>query len=431
LLYCNTIIEEEVLKGGARIIINAPPRHGKSLNCSKWLPTWYLENFPDKRVVIGSYQDTFASKWGGDVKEEFDNNELLTARLNPNKKRENEWELIDSNGRKTGGGLKTAGVGGGLTGWGGDLMVMDDPTKNWEDAFSETYRRRLWNWWTSVWMPRLEPNASVIIIMTRWAPHDLTAVLESGENGKDWIHINFPAVATGVNDPIGRLAGEALCPQRYPVDALEGIRRTIGSHKFEGLYQQHPTSVEGSIIKRAWCNKRWDVLPTKFDSMIQSWDTSYGSIGPDASFVVGQVWGKIGQDKYLIHEVRKRMTQQEQRQAIRNMTKLFPEAVPIVIEDAASARGLNEDLRKEIKGIVLYRPKGDKLTRLDNVSVDFETGHVILPADSIAPWIGGYIEEIISAAKGNDMDRADATSQGIDYLNHRRKPRHGVPGQKR
>ena len=135
----------------------------------------------------------------------------------------------------------TAGVGGPISGIGGDLLIVDDPVKNWQEAYSGTYRTRLVDWFLSTFTTRAEPGATIVVVMTRWHVDDLAGYLLA-EHGEAWTVLSMPAVAEG-NDLLGRAAGEALCPQRYDRAALAGIRSAVGTEVWEALYQQHPRAI--------------------------------------------------------------------------------------------------------------------------------------------------------------------------------------------
>jgi hypothetical protein len=144
--------------------------------------------------------------------------------------------------------MVTAGIGGPITGRGGHVIIIDDPVKNWEQAMSESFRKKSIEWFNSTLYTRCEPGASIIVLMTLWHQEDLAGYLLS-QHSDNWEEIRFPAIAED-NDILGRLPGQALCPERYDEAVLEGIRASLGSRMFASLYQQRPSAEEGNIFKR-------------------------------------------------------------------------------------------------------------------------------------------------------------------------------------
>jgi predicted phage terminase large subunit-like protein len=217
---------------------------------SQYFPAWYIGTFPDRRVMLASYEAGFAATWGRkarDVLEEH-GQDLFGITIRDDSSAADRWDI---KGRL--GGMVTAGVGGPLTGKGADLLLIDDPVKNAEDASSKTMREKAWEWYQSTAYTRLEPNGSAIIIMTRWNEDDLAGkvVQDMLTDGEKWELLNLPAIAEE-NDMLGRKVGEALWPERFPVKRLEEIKRTLGSYYFSALYQQRPQPQGQTRFRREW-----------------------------------------------------------------------------------------------------------------------------------------------------------------------------------
>jgi predicted phage terminase large subunit-like protein len=234
-----------------RLMITMPPRHGKSLLCSLHLPAWFLNKYPDKRIILCSYGDDYASEWGRKVRDLIrDHNDKFTIRVNEASKAADRWDVAGHRG-----GMKTAGVGGPITGRGAHLLIIDDPVKNNEEANSAVDRDKKWDWWRTTAQSRLEPGGVVIVIQTRWHEDDLAGRLLREEgvaaDGGRWTLLNLPAIAED-NDQIGRVPGEALCPERYDEAyfALLTGPSGIGNQAFSALYQQRPQPEGGGAFKR-------------------------------------------------------------------------------------------------------------------------------------------------------------------------------------
>ncbi|WP_316521207.1 terminase large subunit domain-containing protein [Kitasatospora brasiliensis] len=231
-----------------RLLLTMPPRHGKSRRAARWAPLWYLLQRPDHRVMIASYSADLADDHGRWIRDAITTwGEQLGVTLHPGSKAANRFDIA---GRE--GGLFAAGVGGGLTGKGANLAIIDDPIKDAADAQSPTMRRRLWEWWQAVLLTRVEPGGSVIVIQTRWDEDDLAGRILAGETASDWTIIDLPAIADSPDDALGRKVGEPLWPARYGKKALAGIRRAVGERVWASLFQQRPRPVEGGVWRRAW-----------------------------------------------------------------------------------------------------------------------------------------------------------------------------------
>ena len=217
-----------------RLIVTVPPRHGKSELVSHWLPVWYLANWPSRRVMLASYEATFAASWGRKVRNTLLQNPVIGVRLAQDSASQAIWETTES------GGMVTAGVGGPITGRGADLLLIDDPIKNAQEAASPVVRESIWDWWQRVARPRLEPGAAVVVMMARWHQDDPVGRLLR-EGAERWQVVDLPALAE-VGDVLGRQVGEPLWPERYPLSALLALQREVGPEAWAALYQQRPTA---------------------------------------------------------------------------------------------------------------------------------------------------------------------------------------------
>ena len=231
-----------------KLMIFTPPRHGKSQQNTISLPAWYLERWPDKRVIIGAYNSTLAEKFSRKARK------LTRAKLSNERTAVDDWETTQ------GGGLRAVGVGGGITGMGGNLILIDDPVKSREEANSPRYREKCLDWYTDDLYTRLEPGGAIVLTMTRWHDADLAGSILASDDGPNWKVITLPAFATH-NCLLGREIGQALWPDRYDETALEEIRSILGAQSFNALYQQNPIPDEGDYFKAADC--QWYETPPK------------------------------------------------------------------------------------------------------------------------------------------------------------------------
>jgi predicted phage terminase large subunit-like protein len=227
-----------------RVIIAMPPRHGKSEKVSVRFPAWFLGRNPDKRVVISSYAADLAVRFSRQVRTLVQSERYAAlfpdVKLAQDSRSAEQWDIA---GRR--GGLKAVGVGGPLTGHGANVLVIDDPLKNREEANSALIRQNVWDWYTSTAYTRLEDGGAVVVCMTRWHEDDLVGrLLEAQQEPQadQWHVVHMPAIDE---------TGAALWPSKYDITALESIRANIGEYDWNALYQGRPTPREGSFFKVA------------------------------------------------------------------------------------------------------------------------------------------------------------------------------------
>lgn len=229
-----------------RLMLFVPPRHGKSELGSINFPAWYLGRHPEKEVIISSYSADLAQDFGYKTRNlvnAMTYQELFKTRLRDDSKSKAKWLTEE------GGGYTAVGVGGAITGRGANILLIDDPFKNREEAESQVVRDKVWGWYTSTAYTRLEKDGAVILIMTRWHEDDLAGrLLKAQEDGGDkWEVVKFPAIAL-VDEPY-RKSGDPLWEEKYNRDALLNIKGVIGSYDWSALYQQEPVSSESQEFK--------------------------------------------------------------------------------------------------------------------------------------------------------------------------------------
>ncbi|MGY5127287.1 terminase large subunit domain-containing protein [Streptomyces nigrescens] len=230
-----------------RVMVTMPPRAGKSRRTSRWGPVWYLRRQPDHRFMLASYAAHLADDHGRWVRNTItEHAPTLGIDLRYGSQAANRFDIAGHEG-----GMVTAGVGGALTGRGAHVAAVDDPFKGSEDAGSPTQRDRVWDWWQSVLLTRLEPQGSVLLVNTRWDDDDLSGRLLK-EEPEDWIVIDLPALALSDDDPLGRAPGEALWPDRFTAEDYARIRKSVGERVWWSLYQQQPRPLEGGVWQWAW-----------------------------------------------------------------------------------------------------------------------------------------------------------------------------------
>ena len=231
------------------LIITVPPRHGKSQQCSIDFPAWFLGKNPKEEIITASYSAELAQTFGGKTRDKVDSKEFRIifpgVKLREDEKARGRWST------KQGGGYVAAGVGGAITGRGAKILFIDDPVKNREEAESEVYRQKTWEWFTSTAFTRLHPGGVVVLIMTRWHMDDLAGrILADKKLAALTKVLKFPAVAT--QDGNFRKAGDALWPVRYSLEDLAKTKIAIGPYDWAALYQCSPILTEKQEFKPEW-----------------------------------------------------------------------------------------------------------------------------------------------------------------------------------
>lgn len=411
-----------------RLIIMTPPRHGKSELVSRRLPPYILGKNPNAQIIAASYSSDLASRMNRDVQRIIDSpayeqlfpgTRLFGKNIRSVAKgswlRNNDiFEVVGAEGV-----YRSAGIGGGITGMGAQFAIIDDPIKDRQQADSAAWREAVWNWYTSTLYTRLEKNASILLTLTRWHEDDLAGrLLELAKNDPEadkWVIVRYEAVKETLDDAAmddPRLPEEALWPNKYNEKRLRGIKASIGTQEWNSLYQQRPTILQGAMIKRRWF-KFWRQLPDHFDQKLTSWDMSFkDSDGTDN--VVGEAWGKLGADKYLIDEVRDRMDFPTTVKAVKAFCSKHPDIHLHLVEDKANGPAVIATLKHKISGMVPVEPEGSKASRLAAVSPDYEAGNVYVPDPSVAPWVNDHINEVVNFPKWKFDDRVDAASQALN-----------------
>lgn len=426
-LICDRL-DKWVRKEIRRLMIFTAPRHGKSELVSRKLPAYIFGRYPDASIIATSYAADLASRMNRDVQRIMDGPRYIE--LFP------ETRLFGKNIRSVAGGsylrnsdifeivghrgsYRSAGVGGGITGMGGEYIIIDDPVKNREDANSATMREKLWDWYTSTLYTRLEKDGCILVTLTRWHEDDLAArLLEKmkQEDGEQWEIINLPAICEDPPAPYDiRQPGDALWPWKYDERALAAIKSTLGTYEWSALYQQRPQPAQGTVFKREWFSDEntYTTLP-HMSLIIQSWDLPFVKSEGSAKCAC-IIMGRAGAKIYIIDVMNEKMDFTENVAAFRRISAKHPKARAKVVENKANGPAIVSLLAKEIPGVVPWEPTGgSKEDRAISVTPYFEAGNIMLPKD--APWVQDFVEQLVGFPSGKFKDMVDATVQGIQYL---------------
>jgi predicted phage terminase large subunit-like protein len=408
-----------------RLIINLPPRHLKSLMASIAFPAWCLGHDPSAQILCVSYAQDLSDKLARDCRSIMLSpwyRQIFPTRLAPHRQAVQEFITTRQGYR-----LATS-TGGVLTGRGADIILIDDPLKP-EEALSEAQRKAANEWYDHTLYSRLNDkrHGAIVIIMQRLHEDDLVGHVLAQEG---WEVLSFPGIAEA--DEVHRIEtiwgaqcfrrrqGEALHPDREPLETLDRIRRTIGEYNFAGQYQQSPAPLGGGLVK-AESFKRYGEKdrPERFDRIVQSWDTA-NKATELSDFSVCTTWGVRGKDLFLLGLFRRRLEYPVLKRAVREQQSLFG-ANEVLIEDKASGTQLIQELIADgCYAVTRYQPTCDKIMRLNAQTAMIET-FVYIP--EAAPWLAEYLHELMVFPNGKHDDQVDSTAQFLDWF---KKP---YPGQ--
>lgn len=405
-------VPDDVWLPFTRLGVQEPPRHGKSEHVSRYFTAWYQGRHPEHHIILTSYGDNYAATWGRksrDVLEQL-GEECFGVRVSKRTSAANDWEL------EQGGGMVTAGVGGAITGRGGNCLVNDDAVKDAKDAASEVIQLSTWDWWQSTAYTRLETDAEglepiALVIATRWNEGDLTGRILAGEEDVEdeetWYVLRLPALAEE-NDPLGRAIGEPLWPERRTMAFLERIRHRIGSYWWSALYQQRPTPLAGNIFLRdAW---QW------YDRAPEGWHPGgifVDTAGYDTS-VPGDWWAyasvvKVQKDLFWLNAEEGRWSFSQAKEKLKDEQQRT--GLAIYIERTALALPLIQELQsdREVGSVVPVDTRGmKKEMRALAAQPAQEAGRFYLPTGK--RWTSAFVDEHAAFPNGAHDDWVDTTS---------------------
>ena len=415
-----------------RLLVSMPPRHGKSELLSIHAPVWFLERDPKREVIAAGYAVSLARKFSRKARKLA---EKMGLGLNPKVAQATEWETAE------GGRMFAIGVGGGVAGHGADVLIVDDPVKNAEQAASPQIREKTWDWFVSEAMTRLSPNGAAIVIMTRRHEADLigsivegrdaeTGETEQPEDGPEieaaaedaWEYVRIPAISEGEGDPLGRPEGEALWA-RWPIDKLKRIRKR-GEWLFAALYQQRPTPRSGGLFQREWFAKYVDAIPAGGDvRYVRYWDKA-SSLDKDADFTAGVLMAVRDGVFYVVDVIEKKVTPKGRRDLQRACAENDPPGTVIWIEHEGGSSGADaaEEEAKALAGFPVHweHPTGPKWSRAESLASQAEAGNVVIVRGA---WNRKYLEQTCQFPNGRHDDMVDAASGACRKLSARKRIR--------
>jgi predicted phage terminase large subunit-like protein len=410
---------------------------------SQYVPSWWVGTFPDQRVIIASYGAELATSWSARARVDFEawGPRLFGQRVAGRSTAGDRWNLVGRDG-----GVQACGAGGPIVGHGCDLLVIDDPFKNAAEAKSQARRNGVWEWFLSTALTRLEPDACVVIIVTRWDDDDLVGRIirqqneqalglfdDDGEavrmpSSETWEVVNLPALATCREPPwpagLERIRGDSLWPERYDRQALLRIRSKIGERWFASLYQGSPTPEGGDLFRAEWFNHHLAAPPLRRSVRFYDLAATESTGDNDPDWTVGALVGLDRSENLVVRDVvRFRKNPAGVVAGIAATAKTDGREVPIVVEKEGGASGkiaidllIRELMRK---GLRRHRVSGQstgrasKVERANPVSSLAENGMFYLVR---ASWNEALVQEFCSFPGGKNDDIVDAVSGAYAWL---------------
>ena len=398
-----------------RLIVNMGPRHTKSEFASYLMPAWFIGRNPRLKIIQASHNLELAMRFGRKTRDLVHDPRYRdifpNTMLKEDSKSAGRWETSQ------GGEYFAAGVGSTVTGRGADLFIIDDPHSEQDALSPDTSFANAYEWYTSGPRQRLQPGASICVVMTRWGKKDLTGRLLQAQSADpladQWEVVEFPAILP---------SGNPLWPEFWDKASLLGIKASLPEAKWQAQWQQRPSSSEAAIIKREWWQD-WgkDSVPD-IQYILQSYDTAF-SAKETADYSAITTWGvftpKAGEPPHLIllDARRGRWGFPDLRQtAIEENDYWKPDM--IIIEARGSGQPLADELRKADLPVVTFAPSRkaggggmDKRTRMHMVSPLFEGGRVWAPLHK--KFADEVIEEVSTFGTGDHDDYCDSMTMAL------------------
>lgn len=439
-------------QGIGRLMILMPPQHGKSQIASRNFPAWLLGLLPDSHIILTSYGESLATRHSRFIRDQImteeyqaifgqKSNKMVPVELSSDSRSTENWDLA----RPYRGGVKAAGVGGGITGLPAHLFIIDDPFKNREEAESESRRELVDDWFKSSSRTRLRPNAAVVVFHTRWHPDDLAGRLMQRQvsdplasqfeivclpgiaidNYPETVEAQRKRMRDGVYlpmvDPLGRKPGEALCPEWYNEEWLFSTRADVGLYDFEALYQQQPYLAQGNMFERDWFTVVDQGPGNAVWARIRAWDKAATPGGGARSASVKMSWG-LDDYVYIEHSTANQFSSAERDEFMVEIGKEdYSNDGPFLIwhpQDPGSAgldssQAFNDLLANNGLIGTFDQVTGSKEINAGPLATKAKGGRVRLVRGA---WNDAFLDEYAAFPKGRFKDRVDAGGSAYNNL---------------
>lgn len=405
-----------------RLIINIPPRQGKSLIGSVAYPAFALGHDPAAKFLMISHNQDLANDFANGCRKLMQcpfYQALFETRLSEERQTLEDFETT------AGGRRISTSVLGGITGRGADFIIIDDPIKA-DDAQSDARRETVNASFYNTIMSRLNnpKTGGIVIIAQRLHADDLIAYVGQRD---EWDVLSMPAIAEEreihtFKSPYGlrvieRQRGEALHPARQSAESLNALRAVMSDYVFSAQYQQDPQPPEGLVIKAKWIKTYTPAELPAGGTIVQSWDTA-AKDGERSDYSVCTTWSYHERHFFLLHVYRDRIDFPTMEYMIVELATRY-DADVVLIEDRVTGTPLIQRLRhRNIPVQESLTGNDSKLTRLINQSTKFASGFVHVPqAGADVPWLSSYLLELTSFPNGAHDDQVDSTVHALAWDN--------------
>ena len=408
-------IAQTILKPNGRLIISWPPRHGKSQLATIATPVWTLESMPQKDIILATYGADLSVNFGRSVRDIFDSNKhLLNERIRPDVKSVAHFMTT------RGGGMLSVGLGGAITGKGADVFIIDDYIKTMSEALTKSHRESNWEWFKGTAYHRLEPNASMIIIATRWHEDDLIGRILKQYPG-EWEHIKFQATALE-GDILGRKVGEALFPERYDESQLADRRKVLGDLFYNAIFQQDPRDDASKLSDREWIEEIDQSDLPQLDTLkfCRIWDFGGGTRSKnDPTVGTLMACDPLKKTAYILDIWRKRASPETVEAAVRAKALDDGTGTKVVLEKEPGASGVQLMSHFKINVLRGFRMQESNTTMSKAVRAQpflaaSEAGRVKILKGK--PWTEDFLEEFDSFPDGQHDDQVDTCAIGYNVM---------------
>jgi len=417
-----------------RLMLFAPPRHGKSELSTRRFPAYFMARNPEKNVISASYNGDFATTFGRDVRNIVRGKEFDTLfpqiKIRSDNRAADEWEL------EQGGKYFAVGVGTGTTGKGAHLFLIDDPIKDRKEVNSAGFREDQWNWYRDVVYTRLEEDAAIVLTLTRWHYDDIAGrLIELMNDGKGlpWEILYLPALpytksiqredgtkelilnddGTVPGDPLRRKPNDPLAPRRFSYNALMDRQDVLGERSFSALYQQQPMTDDGGMFRAEWFEAPSE-LPAK-RVRVRAWDLAASAEG---DYTVGVLMSKDTNGVFYIENIiRFRDTPLGVEKKIFETAKNDGRSVQIILPQDPGQAGKSQaqSFIRRLAGYIVkaVRPTGPKETRAAAFAAQCEAKNVKMVKGH---WNQCFTDELEMFPLGVNDDQVDAASDAFNAL---------------
>ncbi len=411
-----------------RLILNVPPRTGKSTTAAICFPVWCWTDSPASSFLCASYEMGLASTHNLERRRLIQSawfQSLFAERFRLSEDR----QQIEGFENEMGGGMLAVSTSSRAQGRGGDYCIVDDPNSA-DDVLSDVVRKATNEWLEYMLPQRLNDPATspIVVIQQRLHEADCTGFLLETQRG-EWTHVKLALIAEEdevVTFPISgrvvrRKKGECLDPRRFPRKVVEARKRN--RLVWAGQFQQEPAPIEGNLIRRSDVRyyggidpltaQRDEALPASFDQKIISVDCAFKDLATSDYVAVGVI-GIKGRKRFLLNVVNAHLDAAATEAEIRRQHELHRPVAAVLVEDKANGAAVISRLKANVSGVIEIEPEGGKIARMYATSPEWQAGDWYVERN--AAWTEPFLQQITMFPSSRHDDMADMMSQASIWL---------------